>query len=208
MSETVLVLHSGGLDSTTCLLAAQKDGHRVLSLGIDYGQVARAELKYADQQCASRGIERRVIKVEWVKPERLVPINRSLEEIRRETSTAFLPGRNALFLTLAMAHAAGVNATRIVIGINCVDFSGYPDCKPQFLEAFKAMARAADPSGPKISAPVLHKSKQEIARMAFALGLRLGDTWSCYRPEGDSEHPVPCGACDACKLHAHAWSYI
>jgi 7-cyano-7-deazaguanine synthase len=208
MSETVLVLHSGGLDSTTCLLAALNEGHRVLSLGIDYGQRARAELQYAYQQCESRRVDRKVIKLEWARPKRLLPLNRSVEEIRRETSTGYLPGRNALFLALALAHAAGVEATRIVIGINCVDFSGYPDCKPQFLEAFAAMARSADPSSPIISAPLLHKSKPEIARMAFALGLRHGDTWSCYRPKGSTERPVPCGACDACRLHEYAWSQV
>jgi 7-cyano-7-deazaguanine synthase len=208
MTETVLVLHSGGLDSTTCLLAAQNEGHRVLSLGIDYGQAARAELQYANQQCESRSINRQVIKVEWAKPLRHMPLNRTIEEIRRSASTAFLPGRNALFLALALAHAAGVNAKRVVIGINCIDFSGYPDCTPKFLAAFTAMAQAADPLGPVISAPLLLKSKPEIARMAYALGLRRGDTWSCYRPTGGSEHPSPCGACDACSLHEHAWSHV
>jgi 7-cyano-7-deazaguanine synthase len=208
MTETVLVLHSGGLDSTTCLLDAQSQGCRVYSLGVDYGQRAQVELEYARRQCESRGIHRDVIGLQWTKPRREIPMNRSLDEIRRHSSPAFLPGRNSLFLALGLVQAAGIDATRLVIGINCIDFSGYPDCKPEFLNAFMSMARAANPACPEISAPLLHKSKPEIARLASGLGLRRQDTWSCYRPVGPDDDPKPCGACDACKLHDYAWSNI
>jgi 7-cyano-7-deazaguanine synthase len=208
MADTVLVLHSGGLDSTTCLFSAQSEGNKVISLGVDYSQRASVELAYAANQCQSREIERHVVKVEWERPARSLPFNRTIDEIRKDPSPAFLPGRNALFLSIALAHAAGVKATRILIGINCVDFSGYPDCTSKFLESFSNMAKEASPQGAEISAPLLNMSKPEIARKAQGLGIKPGETWSCYRPKIVAEGIVPCEICDACKLHRFAWSGV
>ena len=134
MPEKILVLHSGGLDSTTCLLAAQSEGHEVLSLGVDYGQHAGIELKFAARQCELWNIPRQIVTVEWAKPVREIPVNRGLEAIRRGGSTAFLPGRNAMFLALAVAHAAGVNASRVQIGINCIEFIWIPRLPARFFE--------------------------------------------------------------------------
>jgi 7-cyano-7-deazaguanine synthase len=200
-----LVLHSGGLDSSLCLLLAVEAGREVVSLGIDYGQRHRIELEYALAQCRRHGIERRILRVEWDKPLRDIPIGRSIHEIRTGVSPAFLPGRNAIFLTLACAEATGIEAEEVWIGVNVVDYSGYPDCGPEFIDAFKAMMRAAIPGGPEIVAPLIQMSKPDIASEARRLGLAPGDTWSCYQPRLTPQGISPCGQCDACVLHDHAW---
>lgn len=200
-----VVLHSGGLDSTLCLLLAKEAGRDAVSLGVDYGQRHRIELDYAAAQCRKFGIERRTLRVEWDKPARDLPTGRSLDEIRARVSPAFLPGRNAVFLTLACAEAAGVGAGEVWIGVNSLDFSGYPDCRPEFIAAFTAMIAIAMPSGPKIVAPLLHMTKPQIAAAARRLGMAPGDTWSCYQPQFTAKGIVPCDKCDACVLHEHAW---
>ncbi len=200
-----LVLHSGGLDSTLCLLMAKEAGREVVSLGIDYGQRHRLELEYALAQCRKHGIERRVLHVEWDKPVREIPTGRSLNEISAGVSPAFLPGRNAIFLTLACAEATGIKAEEVWIGVNTIDFSGYPDCGPEFIDAFKAMIKAAIPDSPEIVAPLIQMSKPDIAAEARRLGLAPGDTWSCYQPRFTNQGISPCGQCDACILHDHAW---
>jgi 7-cyano-7-deazaguanine synthase len=205
MNRKTLVLHSGGMDSTVCLLLAKEQGREVVSLGIDYGQKSRAELQYAIQQCRKRGIERKVINVAWDKPERTIPADRSLDQIRREMSSAFLPGRNAVFLTLGCAEAVGIGASEVWIGVNSVDYSGYPDCRPEFVEEFQKMISLAIPRAPQIVAPLVHMSKPEIAEEAARLGLVPGDTWSCYRPAETINGFEPCGRCDACVLHEYAW---
>ncbi|WP_114953224.1 7-cyano-7-deazaguanine synthase QueC [Sphingosinicella terrae] len=204
----VLVLHSGGMDSTTCLYRARRAGAEVFSLGVDYGQRLSVELQFAQKQCEALGIPREVIRVEWRKPERTIPLGRSIEDMTSSISPAFLPGRNAVFLSLACAHASGIGADEVHIGLNAIEFSGYPDCTPQFLNAFIAMMGAANPGGPRIVAPLLHMSKPEIAELARDLGLGENDSWSCYRPQFTSGAVAPCGECDACRLHDHAWRSI
>lgn len=202
-----LVLHSGGLDSTLCLLMAIETKHTVISLGIDYGQRHRIELEYASAQCRKYDIERRVLKVEWDKLKHEIPAGRSLDEIRTGISPAFLPGRNVVFLSLACAEAAGIGASNVWIGVNAIDFSGYPDCRPEFIDAFKAMINIAVPGGPQIVAPLISMSKPEIASEALKHGLVQGDTWSCYQPQFTSQGITECGECDACILHHHAWQH-
>lgn len=204
----VLVLHSGGMDSTTCLYRAHRSGAEVFSLGIDYGQRLSVELLFAQRQCAALGITREVVRVEWRKPVRELPLGRSIEEMSASVSPAFLPGRNALFLSIACAHASGIGADEVHIGLNAVEFSGYPDCTPQFLEAYIAMMAEANPGGPTIVAPLLYLSKPDIAKMSRDLGIGEHDTWSCYRPQLRDGMVAPCGECDACRLHDHAWRSI
>jgi 7-cyano-7-deazaguanine synthase len=201
----VVVLHSGGLDSTLCLLLAREAGRDVVSLSIDYGQRHRIELEYAMAQCRRFGFERRVLRVDWDKPVRDIPTGRSLYEIRSGISPAFLPMRNAVFLTLACAEATGIEAGEVWIGVNAVDFSGYPDCRPEFIDSFKAMINAAVPDGPEVVAPLIEMSKSAIATEAKRLGLTPGETWSCYQPLFTNQGISPCGQCDACILHDHAW---
>lgn len=205
MSKKSIVLHSGGLDSTVCLLLAKEKGRELLSLGIDYGQRHRIELEYAKAQCERYGIGRRVLRVEWDKPHRNIPTGRSLEIIRSGVSPAFLPARNAIFLTLACAEAAGIGADEVWIGVNAVDFSGYPDCRSEFIDAFKTMIAAAGMDKMQIISPLIKMSKPSIASEAKRLGLVLGDTWSCYQPQFTNSGISPCDKCDACILHKHAW---
>lgn len=204
----VLVLHSGGMDSTTCLYRAHRDGAEVFSLGVDYGQRLSVELLFAKRHCEALSVPREVVSVEWCKPVRQIPVGRAIEEMSARVSPAFLPGRNALFLSIACAHASGIGADEVHIGLNAVEFSGYPDCTPRFLETFIAMIAEAIPGGPKIVAPLLHMSKPEIARIARDLGIGEHDTWSCYRPQIREGVVAPCGQCDACRLHDHAWRSI
>jgi 7-cyano-7-deazaguanine synthase len=203
--KRVIVLHSGGLDSTVCLLLARESGAQVLSLSVDYGQRHLVELHYANVQCAKYGIERTLLRVAWNKPVRSIPTDRSVGEMRNAVSPAFLPGRNALFLALACAEAAGQGASEVWIGVNAVDFSGYPDCRPEFVDAFQKMILVAIPDGPQIMAPLLSMSKPDIAREAKRLGISRGDTWSCYTPDVTANGLQPCGRCDACRLHEMAW---
>jgi 7-cyano-7-deazaguanine synthase len=203
---SVLVLHSGGLDSTVCMLQALEAAHSVTSLGIRYGQRHEIELRYARSQCERLGVERTEISVEWVKPKRDRPLNRGLDEIRLgPTSSAFLPGRNLVFLALASAHAAGVGAAEVWTGVNHRDSSGYPDCTPEFVDAFRQACRHSHTGTVEIRAPLQDLTKPEIAAEAERLGLRPGETWSCYSPTG-ANGDLPCGACDACVLHAFAWA--
>jgi len=204
----IVVLHSGGLDSTVCLLLAQSRGHEVVSLGVSYNQHHHVELDYAVAQCSRFGIERKTVSVAWSKPAREIPRNRTVAEIKKGVSSAFLPGRNGIFLMLASAEAAGIGADQVWTGINSVDFSGYPDCRPEFVASFQNMLAFAIPKGPKILAPLQKKSKPQIAKLAKQYGLKRHDTWSCYRPRVAEAGFVPCGACDACKLHDFAWQGV
>ena len=179
-----------------------------MSLGVDYGQKSRAEIEYAARLCQRFDIERKLVYVEWDKPDRDIPLDRSPDEIRRQVSSAFLPGRNAVFLTLGCAEAAGIGASEVWIGVNAVDYSGYPDCRPEFIEQFQRMISLAIPDTPRIVAPLISLSKPEIAQEASRLGLAPGDTWSCYRPVETKEGFRPCGRCDACILHDYAWQSV
>jgi 7-cyano-7-deazaguanine synthase len=201
----IIVLHSGGMDSSVALLLARQTGTEVLSLGFDYGQAHGVERMFAAELCRKHGIPRRVLRLRWDKPPLGVPRGRSLEEMGREPSAAFLPARNAVFLTLAAAEAAGVGARELWLGVNALDYSGYPDCRPEFIAAFQAMLDLAMPDAPRVVAPLQHHTKPQIAALARELGLGRDETWSCYDPQLDGGAVKPCGLCDACKLHAYAW---
>jgi 7-cyano-7-deazaguanine synthase len=207
MPSKILILHSGGLDSTVCLYKAVALKNEVISLGIEYNQRHHIELEYAEKQCVKLGVPRKVIKVKWDKPIRPLPTNRNVETIKSSVSPAFLPGRNAVFFALAAAEASGLGCDEIWTGINAVDFSGYPDCKPMFFEAFKLMINQAIPGGPRFIAPLLYLSKPEIARLAKELKIGRQDTWSCYNPQKTPEGYIECGKCDACTLNEFAWQH-
>jgi len=204
----VLVLHSGGMDSTTCLYKAKSEGSEVVSFGVNYGQRLVVELMFAQRQCEKIGVHREVVSVAWQKPERTIPLGRSIEEMSSGISPAFLPARNALLLSLACAHASGIGADEVHTGLNSIEFSGYPDCTVEFLERFQAMMATANPGGPRIVAPLHTMSKPEIAALAKEVGIGENDTWSCYRPQLVDGCVSPCHQCDACRLHDHAWSSI
>lgn len=204
----IAILHSGGLDSTVCLLLAKERHTDVISIGVDYGQRHRIELEFAEQQCSRFGIPRKVIRVSWDKPVRDLPTDRTPAEIRAAVSPAFLPGRNIVFIALGVAEAAGVGARELWIGVNSIDFSGYHDCTPEFVNSFSETLSRGMPNGPILRAPLQLMAKPEIAAEAKRLGLRPGDTWSCYRPAIADGAIRPCTRCDACKLHDYAWQSI
>ena len=149
-SNKVVILHSGGLDSTVCLLQAIEQGKEVISLGIDYNQKHKIENQFANAQCKTLNIERKIISLEWDKPFKIIPKGRSVDVIRNDVSPAFLEGRNIVFLALACAEAAGVKASEVWIGVNSLDFSGYPDCRPEFIDSFIEMLKHGYPNGPRI----------------------------------------------------------
>lgn len=208
MPKKAVILHSGGLDSTVCLLLAIEKGLHLVSLGVDYGQRHRIELDVAARQCMKLNVPRRVIRVEWDKPDRNIPEDRTVEEIKADVSPAFLPSRNIIFLALACAEASGIGANEVWAGVNALDFSGYPDCRPGFIDAFRAMLNEGIPHGPQIVTPLISMTKPEIASEAERLGLAQGDTWSCYQPDFSNEGIRPCGRCDACILHTYAWANV
>ena len=203
--KRILVLHSGGMDSTTCLYKAKAEGAEVFSLGIDYGQRLFVEMLFAKKHCDALGISREIIRLNWHKPEREIPLGRSVKEMSKTVSPAFLPSRNVVLLSLACAHGAGLGVDEVHTGITSLEFSGYPDCTPEFFESFKSMIGLANPGGPKVVAPLLMLNKPQIAQLASEFGIGEFDTWSCYRPQLIDGNIVPCEECDACKLHHHAW---
>jgi 7-cyano-7-deazaguanine synthase len=202
-----IVLHSGGMDSSVALLLARREGREPLSLGIDYGQRHSVELLYAKALCERERIPRRLLEVKWDMPQTGVPRDREIDEMRSAgPSPAFLPARNAVFLVLAAAEAAGTGATELWLGVNALDYSGYPDCRPEFLASFEEMLARAMPEPPRVVAPLVEQTKPQIATLAHELGIGEGDTWSCYDPQLGADGVTPCRICDACKLHAYAWA--
>ena len=208
MTERAVILLSGGLDSATCLLIAREEGYDVHALSFDYGQRHAVELDAARAIAAKYGVrEHRVVRLDY--PGRgasaLTDLGMAVpkDSLGREAiPSTYVPARNTLFLAHALAWAEVLDAEAIFIGANALDYSGYPDCRPEFLEAFERAAnlgtrRGIEGSPFRIHAPLLRSSKAEIIRRAAALGLDFALTTSCYEPGPKRE---PCGACDSCLL--------
>ena len=208
MSGSAIVLLSGGLDSATCLLLAHEEGLEVRALSFDYGQRHAIELERARAIAARYGArEHRVVRLDFpgagasalTDPALPVPRN-GLGQIA--IPITYVPARNTLFLAHALAWGEVSGAGDIFIGANALDYSGYPDCRPEFLEAFERMANLGTKAGVegrafRIRAPLLRMTKAEIVRRASQLGLDFALTTSCYEPGPAGE---PCGSCDACLL--------
>jgi 7-cyano-7-deazaguanine synthase len=207
--KKAVVLLSGGLDSATCLLLARSDGFEVHALSFDYGQRHRIELERASALAARYGAaEHRVLRIDLPRKDasvlteafRPVPRHRLGADAIPQT---YVPARNTIFLAHALAWAEPLGAENIYLGANALDYSGYPDCRPEFLEAFERMANLATKAGVegtarvRIRAPLLTMTKAEIVRSAADLGLDFALTSSCYDPSSEG---APCGACDACLL--------
>jgi 7-cyano-7-deazaguanine synthase len=209
-----ILLLSGGLDSATCLLIARAEGFSVHALSFDYGQRHRIELDRARALAARYGAaEHRVVRLDPPSPassvltdaSRPVPRHRLGEDAIPPT---YVPARNTLFLAHALAWAEPLAAADIFLGANALDYSGYPDCRPEFLEAFERMANLATKGGVegtlrvRVRAPLLQMRKSAIIRHAAELGLDFALTSSCYDP---SSRGVPCGSCDSCLLRARGF---
>jgi 7-cyano-7-deazaguanine synthase len=203
-----IVLLSGGLDSATTLLIAREE-FEVFALSFDYGQRHRVELDRSRQLAARYGAsEHRVIHLDLPAPAASALTDPSVAVPKRSLGrevipVTYVPARNTLFLAHAVAWGEALQAPDIFIGANALDYSGYPDCRPEFLDAFQKMANLATKAGVegtlrfRIHAPLLRMTKREIVTRASALGLDFALTSSCYDPSGEG---TPCGACDSCLL--------
>jgi 7-cyano-7-deazaguanine synthase len=214
-----VVLLSGGLDSSTTLAIAREEGFAAHALAVDYGQRHRAELDAAARVAAVLGaasfrrisVDLRSLGGSALTSDEPVPKDRPLQEVGRGIPVTYVPARNTVFLSLALAAAEVLDARAVYLGVNALDTSGYPDCRPEFLEAFRAVAATGTRAGAQgraveIRAPLLHDDKAAIVRKAVRLGVPLAWTLSCYDPLPAPERPRPCGRCDACLLRAKGFA--
>ena len=203
-----VVLLSGGLDSTTALAVARRDGFTCHALTVRYGQLHQVELAAARRVATALGAaEHRVVDIDLsfatsalTLPTLAVPKDRSLADIGApgDVPSTYVPARNTVLLALALAWAETLGARDLVIGVNVLDASGYPDCRPAFVHAFEALAQVATRAGGfRVHAPLIELTKAEIIRLGLTLGVDYGLTHSCYDPGPDG---AACGRCDACAL--------
>jgi 7-cyano-7-deazaguanine synthase len=207
-----VVLVSGGVDSATTLAIARAEGFDCHALSFDYGQRHRRELEAA--RAVARGLGaagHRVVSIDLrtfggsaLTGDLAVPKGRSVPEIGRGIPVTYVPARNTIFLSFALAFAEVLGAADIFIGVNAIDYSGYPDCRPEYIRAFEAMANLATKMGVEgrrisIRAPLIEMTKARIIRRGAELGVDYGLTFSCYDPGPAGR---PCGRCDSCLLRA------
>lgn len=213
MSEArkAVCLLSGGLDSSTCLAFARDNGFECYALSFDYGQRHKVELEAGRRVAKALGAKQhivvsfdlRLLGGSALTGDVEVPKERSTEEMGQGIPVTYVPARNTVFLAFALAWAEVLEASDIFIGVNAIDYSGYPDCRPEYLEAFSGMANLATKAGVegrtriRIHAPLMDKTKADIVRLAVDLGVDLSLTHSCYDPDNQGR---PCGACDSCQL--------
>lgn len=212
--KRAVVLLSGGLDSATTAAIAKDKGYELYALTFDYGQRHKREIEAAKAVGRALGVKDHVVIAfdlrKWggsaLTDDIEVPIDRNVDEMSAEIPSTYVPARNTIFLSFALGYAETIGADTIFIGANQIDYSGYPDCREEYLRAFETMANLATKAGVegtmrfKIEAPLLHMTKVEIIKTGIALGLDYGLTWSCYK--GGDE---PCGVCDSCKLRTAAF---
>ncbi len=217
-ARAAIVLTSGGLDSTTCLAIAKADHFaRLYSLTFDYGQRHRQELAAAERVAYDFGAEHRVITIDLrqfggsaLTADIDVPKDRDESAMSAGVPVTYVPARNTVFLSYALAWAEVLNVRDVYIGVNAIDYSGYPDCRPEFIAAFEAMANLATAmttatgSAPfRVHAPLVHMTKAQIIRRGVALHVDYGLTHSCYDPTPDG---LACGHCDSCVLRRRGFA--
>lgn len=208
--KKAVVLLSGGLDSATVAAQAQVDGYNVIALSLFYGQRHERELEAAKAIVQALKIqEHHLLNVnlsQWggsslTDPSLAVPIEETASDVIPST---YVPGRNTVFISIALSLAEAKQAEAIYLGINAVDYSGYPDCRPEYLAAFQTLAQLSSKAGieghaPRLVAPLVMDSKVDIVHRALRLGVPIELTWSCY--QGGE---VPCGVCDSCRIRDRA----
>jgi len=209
-----VVLLSGGLDSTTALAVARSQGFACHALTVRYGQLHEVELAAAARVASALGaVEHRVVAVELgplassalTTPAIAVPKDRPLDEIGApgDVPATYVPARNTVLLALALAWAESLGARDLFVGVNVLDASGYPDCRPAFVQAFEALAQVATRSGGfRVHAPLIELTKAQIIALGMRLGVDYALTHSCYDPQ----HGAACGRCDACALRRKGFS--
>jgi 7-cyano-7-deazaguanine synthase len=208
-----VVLLSGGLDSATVLAIARAEGYETYALSFRYGQRHALELDAAARVARSLSVRRhltldvdlRLFGGSALTDDIAIPKGRTAAEMSSGIPVTYVPARNTIFLSLAIAWAEVLGSTDVFIGVNALDYSGYPDCRPEFIEAFTRMANLATKAGVEgrtgltIQTPLIHLTKAEIIRKGTLLGVDYGLTLSCYDP---TPHGRPCGECDSCLLRA------
>jgi 7-cyano-7-deazaguanine synthase len=206
-----VVLLSGGVDSTTTLAIARRDGFATYALTFRYGQRHAVEVEAARRVAGALGVVRHeIVDIDLrafggsaLTADVAVPKDRDVAGMGQDIPITYVPARNTIFLAFALAWAEVLDANDIFLGVNALDYSGYPDCRPEYLDAFERMARLATKAGVEgrqrltIHAPLIHMTKAEIIQTGLALGVDYGATLSCYDPSPRAE---PCGRCDACVL--------
>ena len=212
MKKKAVVLSSGGLDSTTALAIAKAEGYEIYSLTFNYGQRHALELKAAERVAEAFAVKKHlVLNLDFGKiggsaltsDAMAVPKARSEKKMRGEIPVTYVPARNTIFLSYALAWAEVLGASDIFVGVNAVDYSGYPDCRPEYIRGFENMANLALKAAVegkmriRIQTPLIHLTKAEIIRRGVALGVDYGLTHSCYDP---SPEGGACGKCDSCLL--------
>ncbi len=207
-----IVLLSGGIDSATILAFARREGYAAYALSFEYGQRHKIEIEAAKRIAQQLGaIEHRFIRIDLrsfggsaLTDSIAVPKNRRVEEMESEIAITYVPARNTIFLSYALAWAEVIGARDIFIGVNAIDYSGYPDCRPEFIAQFERLANLATKAGVScdwfhIHAPLIKLTKAEIIRKGTELGVDFALTHSCYDPGANGE---ACGECDSCLLRA------
>jgi 7-cyano-7-deazaguanine synthase len=207
-----VVLVSGGLDSMVAAATAVEQGYRLLALTVDYGQRHRVELQAAARVAAALDAERHIVLPLDLRAfggsALTADIDVPKSGVGDDVPVTYVPARNTIFLSLALGWAEAAGARDLFIGVNALDYSGYPDCRPDFIAAFEHLATLATKAGAggesfRIHAPLQHMTKADIAREAARLGLDAGLSWSCYDPvEDGAGDPRHCGYCDSCRLRA------
>jgi 7-cyano-7-deazaguanine synthase len=210
MDTPAVVLLSGGLDSTTVLAIAKDHGYLAYALSFRYGQRHAIELEAARRVTKALGVERHVVADidlsvfggSSLTSDVDVPKHDTTEELTDEIPSTYVPARNTIFLSFGLAYAETVGAQDIFIGVNALDYSGYPDCRPEYIAAFQAMANLATKSvvgGTRVAihTPLIKMTKAEIVRTGLSLGVDYSLTSSCYDPDSTGK---PCGRCDSCLL--------
>jgi 7-cyano-7-deazaguanine synthase len=207
-------LVSGGMDSAVALAEAYHVGFETYALSFDYGQRHKAELDAAARVASSLGVEEhRIVKIDLAGiggsalTDRIaVPKDRPRASIGKKIPATYVPARNTVFLGVALGWAEVLGARDLFLGVNALDYSGYPDCRPAFLEAFERLARVATAAGVEqaaefhVRAPLLQMTKADIVRRGIELGVDFGTTHTCYDPVRRAGQVLACGRCDACKL--------
>jgi 7-cyano-7-deazaguanine synthase len=210
--KSAVVLLSGGLDSMVVAALAREQGFGLLALTIDYNQRHRVELDAARLIASTLGVERQIVLPLDLRAFGGSALTADIAVPRAGEGdpipVTYVPARNTIFLSLALGWAEASGAGDIFLGVNALDYSGYPDCRPEFIASFEALAGLATKAGVegagfRIHAPLLHLGKADIAREAARLGLDAGMSWSCYDP---APGPVHCGVCDSCRLRSGAFS--
>ncbi len=214
MSRAVVLL-SGGLDSYTAAAVARRDGHELHALSFRYGQRHAVEIDAARRVAAALGVARHLVldlDLAAIGGSSLtstaIDVPRGHDIGDGTIPSTYVPARNTIFLAVALGWAEVLDAPTIVVGVNAVDYSGYPDCRPAFIAAFEQLARVATRTGVegrpfRVAAPLIDLSKAAIIRLGLSLGLDYGLTRSCYDPDPDGE---PCGTCDSCRLRAEGFA--